>query len=406
MNRKRKYFSKKTLHLVSWLMAICITVGFFDIYSYATTTEERLQEAEEEKEEAEAALEDAQGRLAQTENDLANLEGIRDSYEGQLANLNTELQLVADNLAVIEAEITLKQLEIDETTRALEAAMLQREQQYFSMKERIRFLYESGDTFYLELLFSSRSFGEFLNYADYIEQLSAYDRQMLEEYIATQNTISANMVLLEEEMAEMEALRAEVVAEQGKVTDLITDTSETIASTADTIESVEAQAAAYEEECNRRAEEAAAAAAEYEAIKAQYEEELRLSRLAAQSAWRDISQVTFEEGDRYLLANLIYCEAGGEPYEGQVAVGAVVINRVMSSVYPNTVTGVIYQHKQFSPVLDGHLALALAQNRATDSCYAAADAAMSGTTNVGNCVYFRTPIEGLTGTRIGNHIFY
>ncbi len=129
--------------------------------------------------------------------------------------------------------------------------------------------------------------------------------------------------------------------------------------------------------------------------------------MAAQSSWRDISEVNFSEGDRYLLANLIYCEAGGEPYAGQVAVGSVVINRVLSSVYPDTVTGVIYQNKQFSPVGSGRLALALAEGRATAKCYQAADEVMSGATNVGNCVYFRTPIDGITPKyRIGGHIFY
>ena len=131
-----------------------------------------------------------------------------------------------------------------------------------------------------------------------------------------------------------------------------------------------------------------------------------MSKLAAQSSWRDISEVTFADGDRYLLANLIYCEAGGEPYEGKLAVGSVVINRVLSSVYPDTVVGVIYQNKQFSPVASGRLALALAEGRATDSCYQAADQAMSGVTNVGECVYFRTPIDGLTGINIGGHVFY
>ena len=79
----------------------------------------------------------------------------------------------------------------------------------------------------------------------------------------------------------------------------------------------------------------------------------------------------------------------------------MVINRVLSSVYPNTVSGVIYQYKQFAPVLDGHLAIALANDSATAACYKAADEAMSGYTNVGRCVYFRTPIEGLTGMQIG-----
>lgn len=131
-----------------------------------------------------------------------------------------------------------------------------------------------------------------------------------------------------------------------------------------------------------------------------------MSKLAAQSAKRDISEVAFAEEDRYLLANLIYCEAGGEPYAGQLAVGAVVINRLLSSVYPNTMTGVIYQKSQFSPVGSGRLAIALAEDRATPACYQAADEAMSGVSNVGDCVYFRTPIEGLTGISIGGHIFY
>ena len=118
-----------------------------------------------------------------------------------------------------------------------------------------------------------------------------------------------------------------------------------------------------------------------------------MSQKAANATWRDISDISFEEVDRYLLANLIYCEAGGEPYDGQLAVASVVINRVRSSVYPNTVAS-------------GRLELALAANKATSRCYQAADEAMSGVTNVGNCVYFRTPVEGLTGISIGGHIFY
>ena len=123
------------------------------------------------------------------------------------------------------------------------------------------------------------------------------------------------------------------------------------------------------------------------------------------SALGIVSQVS-QASDLDLLARAIYGEGRGEPYEGQVAVGAVVINRVLSSVFPNTLSGVIYQSGQFEPVSTGRLALALAENRATDSCYRAADEAMSGVTNVGNCVFFRTPIPGLTGINIGGHVFY
>ena len=369
-------------------------------------TREQMEEAEREKERREQELAAAEQALAQTQSNLANLEDVKNTYQGQMQILNESLQEVADKLAVLESKIALKELEIAQTQADLEAAGIAREQQYESMKTRIQFLYETSSSVYSDMLFSSENFGEFLNYADYIEQLSAYDRRKLEEYFALEQEIAEKGELLEQEMAELQELRDDVAAEQATVSGLISTTAGNIAATADQIEDTEAAAAAYEDQCDQAAAAAAAAAAEYEAIKAQYEEELRLSQLAAQSSWRDLSQITYEENDRYLLANLIYCEAGAEPYEGKLAVGAVVINRLCSSVYPNTITGVIYQYKQFSPVSDGHLALALAENRATESCYQAADAAMSGSTNVGNRVYFRTPIPGLEGLQIGGHIFY
>jgi len=180
---------------------------------------------------------------------------------------------------------------------------------------------------------------------------------------------------------------------------LITEVSKSISQYEDQIDDAEKAARAYETEMKKLEKD-------LKYLKKKLAEEQAMSQLAANSEWRNISEVTFAEGDRYLLANLIYCEAGGEPYAGQVAVGAVVINRVLSSKFPDTVVGVIYQKRQFSPVGSGRLELALARNKATESCYKAADEAMAGLSNVGNCVFFRTPIPGLTGISIGGHIFY
>lgn len=407
--KKRRRWNPKVIKLsVLLLMGILM---IFNLPASATgdslsDTKEQMEEAEEEMEQRKAELEVAQATLAQTEANLANLESIRNTYQGQMAILNENLTAVAERLAILESRIAIKELEIRQTQLLLEQASFERMEQYESMKARIQFLYETGNSVYAEILFSSQTFGEFLNYAEYIEQLSAYDRRKLEEYFALEAEIAAQEELLQQEMEELQALREEMIAEQNEVTGLIQNTANYIANTADQIEDTQAAADAYEQQCNEAAAAAAAAEAEYQEIKAQYEEELRLSQLAAQSAWRDVSQIVYEEGDRYLLANLIYCEAGNQPYEGKLAVGAVVINRLCSSVYPNTITGVIYQYKQFSPVLDGHLALALAQNRATESCYQAADEAMAGKTNVGTRVYFRTPIPGLEGLQIGDHIFY
>ena len=389
------------------MLSAVLVFGMFQHSVQATsTTKEQLDEAERRKQEKEGELAEAQQDLKQTQASLARLQQVKSGYQGEMNELNTELQLVADNLHQLEVQIDIKQIEIDETNMKLEQAKITRQEQYESMKKRIRFLYENGGMGYVDILLSAETFSEFLNFADYIEDLSAYDRKMLDEYVQNEHDITEAEIQLEAEMDELEVLRADVEAQQNEVNALIQKTANNIAATADSIENVNAQADAYEQEVLQAQQEAATAQAEYAAIKAQYEEELRLAKLARQSAWRNISEVTFEEGDRYLLANLIYCEAGGEPYEGQVAVGAVVINRLLSSRYPDTVTGVIYQRKQFSPVQLGMLANALAVNKATASCYRAADEAMAGVTNVGNCLYFRTPIPGLTGIQIGGHIFY
>lgn len=251
----------------------------------------------------------------------------------------------------------------------------------------------------LEMLFSSASFSDFLNRNDYIEQLSAYDRKQLDKFKETRQEIEEKEAQLVREKEELDELRDQVEEEQSHVAGLVNQTSGKISSNQNEISQTEAEMLEYEKELEAQKNDLAN-------LQAQLAEERRLSALAAQSAWRDISEISFAEGDRYLLANLIYCEAGNQPYEGQVAVGAVVMNRVMSSVFPDTVVGVIYQNKQFSPVASGRLALALQENHATDACYRAADAAMAGQTTVGSCLFFRTPIEGLTGTQIGGHIFY
>lgn len=107
--------------------------------------------------------------------------------------------------------------------------------------------------------------------------------------------------------------------------------------------------------------------------------------------------------DTTLLAALIYCEAGNQSYEGMVAVGAVVLNRVASSSFPNTIYDVIYQSGQFTPAYSGALASALASG-VPSACYDAAVAALNGENPVGGALYFNTGSG--KGTKIGAHQFY
>ena len=113
-------------------------------------------------------------------------------------------------------------------------------------------------------------------------------------------------------------------------------------------------------------------------------------------------------GDVYLLAQCIYSESRGEPYKGQVAVGAVVLNRVKSSTFPNSIAGVVYQKGAFSAVDDGQINLT-----PNDSALKAAKDAMNGWDPTGGCLYYYNPAKTSNRwirsrpivVRIGNHVF-
>lgn len=389
-------FKKSVTGAMSAVLAIVLATtlaGSSAMPVHAETTLERLQRAKEEKEKTEDAKEN-------TEDRKTSLQITKNSLLGELGTLNDDLAAISTKLEGIEADIVTKEAEITQAQADLEQAKIVEQEQYENMKLRIKTMYESGASYgYLNFLFNSNSFADFLNKSDYIEQINQYDQKMLRKYEESRKDVEQKEAQLTQELEDLHTLQEEVNVEKSKVAELVRKTSQNVASYSDQIADAEETIDALESMIDEQEQDIAA-------LQKQYEEELAKSRLAAQSSWRDISEVKFEEGDRMLLANLIYCEAGGEPYSGQVAVGAVVINRVLSSRYPNTIVGVIYQNKQFSPVNDGHLALALANDRATASCYQAADEAMSGVTNVGHCVYFRTPIPGINGIRIGGHVFY
>lgn len=377
--------------LMAGFLIVVMTAGL-SLTSYALTTREKLEQAQREREQT-------QGQLSETKENISGLEGTLSSLQGKLNNLNSQLTEVSDRLAELEKNIAEKEQEITETQEALEEARADADNQYEAMKSRIQYMYERNDYALLEGMLGADTISDMLNYYDYVDAISAYDQQKLEDFRQIRDEIDLREKKLQKEQEELSAYKVQVEAEQSKVSGYISATSGDIAQNAGQLSNAQAEAEAYEARLKEQD-------ADIAALKKKLAEEIAMSRLAAQSARRDISEVSFAEGDRYLLANLIYCEAGGEPYEGQLAVGAVVINRVLSSVYPDTVTGVIYQNRQFSPVASGRLAIALTDNKATARCYQAADEAMSGVTNVGNCVYFRTPIEGLTGISIGGHIFY
>lgn len=152
--------------------------------------------------------------------------------------------------------------------------------------------------------------------------------------------------------------------------------------------------------------EAITLAEEQEVIeKAKAEEEAKKSAQVASSGAVQSESVAASVDDVTLLAALIQCEAGNECYEGQLAVGAVVMNRVKSGSYPGSISGVIYQSGQFPPAGSGSVA-AIASRGPKSSCVQAAQEAINGMDNTSGATRFARTSSGHAGVAIGNHVFY
>lgn len=372
---------------------------FIPVSAIEARSENKISELEKKISEAKKEKEKTNKELKENKETLSTLNSTTKTLKGTLNSLNNELDNVSGNLEKLELSIEATNQDMEAIEDDLVEAEETKQQQYDAMKLRIKYMYEAKSYDMFESILGATSFSDFLNKTGYFEALTSYDRQMLEKYKKTCEVINEAKSFLEEEQAELEQLHAAAKSEQNRVSELVKRTNTSIKNYQNEIAATEKEMLEQEELIRKQQES-------IKNLQDQLAEERRLSELASKSAWRNISQVSFSESDRKLLANIIYCEAGNQPYEGQVGVGAVVINRMLSSVFPDTVVGVVYQKNQFSPARSGRLALALSKDSATPSCYAAADAAMAGQTTVGNSLFFRLPKSGVSGIRIGGIVFY
>lgn len=375
------------------LASVMLFIGLSVTTVYATVTQGDIDDAKQQVEDLQQQVEDA-------ENVLDKHNDKKDKLEDELADLNQNLASLADEMNELEVQIADKQDEITVTTAELDAAEKRSAKQYEDMKLRIQFMYENGNISIVSRLMNSESLSDFLNQTEYISSINAYDREKLEEFQQLQMEIADKKQTLEEEETVLLALREDLKNKQSEVNTLIvatkgsiSKTNTEIASAQESIEDLEEQLKYWEEY-------------EKELREKKYEQDLKLWQEMQNSGQEDWSGVSYvpQEGEAYLLAAIIQCEAWGEPYEGKLAVGSVVLNRVKSSRFPNTITGVIYQRGQFAPVASGRLAYRLQAGVVAD-CQRAANEILNGNVT-NNCLFFRTVAPGINGTIIGNHIFY
>lgn len=214
-----KYRAKKKIRRIASILLIAVLLlpqGGFESRAdnnnaltndYIQGKEREIQRIEQEKEEIQQGITDAKALLERLKGQQQDLYLYAREVDAILLELDEKIELLNE-------QIELKELQIEQTKQELAEAKEVERQQYEAMKVRIRFMYEEGDAYYLEMLFSSTGFADMLNKADYIEAVSAYDRRKLEEYIRNEQLIELCQQELEAQEEALQMQRTGVIEEQ------------------------------------------------------------------------------------------------------------------------------------------------------------------------------------------------
>lgn len=151
------------------------------------------------------------------------LEQQKSTAEAEKNSLNTQLNTILDEMEDAQTKLADKQTEIEEAEEALVQAKVEENTQYQSMKKRIKYMYENGNSQVIELLMESENIGEFLNKAEYISQISEYDRDMLDEFQAVVKEVEAEEAALQTEYEELEVLRDDLLVKQSNLESLLSE---------------------------------------------------------------------------------------------------------------------------------------------------------------------------------------
>ena len=319
------------------------------------------------------------------------LENTTSGLESDLEGLHEDLTALNQELNSILSQIQKTSEELQNTREKLAVAKGLEKTQYDSMKSRIKYMYEKGNASMLEMLFSSSSMAEFINRAEYYSAITEYDRKLLSDFAKNSALIAEQEEKLIEDQKLLASLQNDLDAKERKLNEQISATSEELTTYQAKLEQAREDARRAEEEAKKDIDPVIP------------EVQRPSGGNSYETVWEDA--ISFTEEDVELLAALIECEAGTSHYEGMLAVGAVVVNRMKSRHYPDSLYGVIYQPGQFPPARSGKVAKIIKRG-VRDSCKEAARDALNGKNNVGDCVSFRAASSSRPGTVIGDNVFF
>ncbi len=220
--------------------------------SLSAITSDSIKEKQDKIKNSETERKNLESNLSNAKALKKELTALKNDLTAYITKIDSQITELEENIAHYQSLIADKVEEIIEMTAELEEAIRVQEEQYEAMKTRVRFMYERGDSFYLELMFSAKSFGDMLTKANYIERLSAYDKKKLDEYTAIREWTQLCKDTLEAEKEVLDAAEAALEAEEATLQEIRAEREAELVKYKQQIAANEEMIAAYEDEIKAR----------------------------------------------------------------------------------------------------------------------------------------------------------
>ena len=231
-----------------------------------------------------------QNNLNSVNQQITAIQSNQAQAQEQLDQLSDQLVDILTSIDICQDEIAVKEKEIEQAKKDYEDARKKEEDQYASMKKRIQFMYEQGDSAYLQVLLESQNYADMVNKADYIESLYEYDKQLLAGYVESKNQVAELKGRLEDEEADLEASNYELQQEEAALQTLVDEQKKTVADFDAQLASAKKKAASYKQQLEDQTaqikkleEEAAAKKKKEEEARKKQEQERKQQQQANQT---------------------------------------------------------------------------------------------------------------------------
>ena len=251
-------------------MAMALVMLFTNVVNVSASP---ISEAKQQKKDAEKKLNSINKDIENIEEQKEDMEAEAEIYEQELVDLLVTIQVINNDIVNKEDEIETAQAEY-------EVALAKQERQKWAMNKRIKYMYEKGDTTYMQLLLESRKFSDAVNKSTYSEKLYAYDRYQLYLYEQTREEVVEKQKILDEEMAELEEIKLDAVDQEVALQELIDEYSETLENFEEELANAKSKATEYKNQIQKQSDNIKAMEAEekrkaIEAAKKKAEEEAK-----------------------------------------------------------------------------------------------------------------------------------